>query len=96
MVTLLVSLLASVSIAAVVVNLVIVALFLRRQRELEELALIDAKERREYLAQASSRMAVQTANLRKHEYGEMRDRERESQEYDPMSQGNRRMREVGL
>lgn len=89
MVTLLISLLASVSIVSMVIIGAVVSVFLRRQRELEELALIDAKERREYLAQASTRMAVQTENLRRHEYGEMR----EPPEYDPLSQGNRRMRE---
>lgn len=82
--------LALVSVALTVVNVAIVGMFLRRQRELEELALIDAKERREYLSQAAGRMAVQTENLRKLEYGTMRDPDRD---YDPLSVGNRRMRE---
>lgn len=88
MLEILIASLATVTVAMIVVNVVIVALFLRRQRELEELALIDAKERREYLAQASSRMAVQTDQIRRREYGEMRE-----EEFDPLSQGNRRMRE---
>lgn len=73
----------------VVLNAIIVHAFLRRQRELE-LALIESKERREYLAQASARMAVQTANIRKGEYGLMHDRE---QDFDPLSVANRRMPE---
>lgn len=89
MLEVLVASLALVSVAMVVVNVVIVAMFLRRQRELEELALIEAKERREYLAQASGRMAVQTEQLRRREYGEM---ESEAA-YDHLYDGNRRMRE---
>jgi hypothetical protein len=87
--TLVVSL-AVVSVAMTVVNVVVVGMFLRRQRELEELALIDAKERREYLAQASSRMAAQTDSIRRAEKGLMHSADRD---FDPLSIGNRRMRE---
>lgn len=81
--------LALVAVSMIGVNIAIVGMFLRRQRELEELALIEAKERREYLAQASGRMAVQTEQLRRREFGEIE----EQAAYDHLSAGNRRMRE---
>jgi hypothetical protein len=87
-------LIASLAVVAVIQVFLlgfVVCIFLRRQRELEELALIDAKERRDYLAQASARMSVQTDNLRRAEYGLGR-----VDEVDAASLGNRRMREAPL
>jgi len=81
--------LVALCLALIVLNGFVIGMFLRRQRELEELALIEATERREYLAQASSRMAAQTDQIRRVEYGLNRE-----EEFDHASVGNRRMREV--
>jgi hypothetical protein len=86
----LISSLAVVAVVQAVLLGVVVRMFLTRQKELEELALIESKERRDYLAQASARMAVQTDQLRHMEYGTMRTPD----EFDPLTEGNRRMREV--
>ncbi len=86
--TALIVILGVVSIGQLLVLAFVSRLFIRGTRELEELALIESKERREYLAQASDRMKIQNLAMRK-------DLEHTpAEQEDAFVHGNRRMREA--
>lgn len=79
-------------VVLIVMHAITIHIFTRRHRELEELAFIEQKERREYLEHASTRMTMQEQNMRKTKHGTDRDPEKD---FDLLSVGNRRMREGG-
>lgn len=87
----LVSSIVGLCVVILVMHVITIHLFTRRQKELEEMAFIEQKERREYLAHASNRMGIQEENMRRELHGLAKDREKE---FDLMSVGNRRMRET--
>jgi len=92
MIEILVGSIVGLCVVLIVMHAITIHIFTRRQRELEELAFIEQKERREYLAHASKRMSLQEENMRRAQHGLDKDLEKD---VDLMSVGNRRMREGG-